>query len=140
MAALSAVNEPAIDAGLLILRWHDGAGGAWKPPHPCREIQRKEDFKMKAEEVNREIDVVTKRLESIVKRLNEEEEQNPDSPQTEHLRGQLLGMKDCLSIFCGTSVKDRVLDEVRKRTQLRIPHIVPLDRDGNRYGFDMDAG
>ena len=86
------------------------------------------------------IESVTSHIEWLVKALHEEEKRNPDSPQAEYLRGQLHSTKSLLALFCGEPVKARVLDEVRKSTKLAIPHIVPLAPDGNRYGFDSDAG
>ncbi len=86
------------------------------------------------------IDCATEQIEWLVKRLHEGEAKDPNSPQAEYARGMLHEAKSMLALFCGERVKDRVLDEVRRRTGLTIPHIVPLDPDGNRYGFDSDAG
>lgn len=86
------------------------------------------------------IDVVTRRLECLVKALHEEEQRDPDSPQAEYWRGALHDAKWLLGVFCGESVRDEVLMKVRQATQLPIPHVVRLDRDGNRYGLDSDAG
>jgi hypothetical protein len=86
------------------------------------------------------IDVVTRRLESVVKILHEEEQRNPDSPQAEYWRGALHDTKWLLGVFCGQQIREEVLVRVRERTQLPMPHVVSLDHDGNRYGFDSDAG
>ena len=86
------------------------------------------------------IDVVTRHLEWLVKNLHDEEQRDPNSPQAEYFRGQLHDTKWLLGVFCGERVRDGVLTRVRQQTQLPMPHIVPLDRDGNRYGFDSDAG
>jgi len=76
----------------------------------------------------------------LVKTLNEEEARDPDSPQAEYIRGELHATKWLLEVFCGRRVKFQLLEEIRNMTGLAIPHIVPLDRDGHRYGFDSDAG
>jgi len=86
------------------------------------------------------IEVVSQHLEWLVKNLHEEEGKNPDSPQAEYLRGELHDTKWLLGVFCGEDVREEVLERVRRRTQLPMPHIVPLASDGNRYGFDSDAG
>ncbi len=86
------------------------------------------------------IGVVTRRLESLVKVLSEEEQRNPDSPQAEYWRGALHDTKWLLGVFCGEQVRDEVLARVRRKTQLPMPHVVRLDHDGKRYGFDADAG
>ena len=86
------------------------------------------------------IDVVSQHLEWLVKNLHEEEQRKPDSPHAEYFRGQLHDTKWLLGLFGGEQVRQEVLARVRRRTQLPMPHIVPLDRDGNRYGFDSDAG
>ena len=84
--------------------------------------------------------VLERHLELLVKELHEESKKNPDTPQAEYLRGELHATKWVAAIFLGERAKDGLLDAVRKKTGLPIPHIVPLASDGNRYGFDMDAG
>ena len=64
----------------------------------------------------------------------------PDSPQLEYRRGQLHATKALLATFFGERTKDQILQMVREKTGLPIPHIVPLGPDGKRYGFDSDAG
>ena len=86
------------------------------------------------------IDVISQHLGWLVKNLHEEEGKNPDSPQAEYLRGQLHDTKWLLGVFCGEHVREEVLARIRHRTRLPMPHIVPLSPDGNRYGFDSDAG
>jgi len=86
------------------------------------------------------IDIVTRRLEWLVSTLHEEEQRNPDSPQAEYWRGALHDTKWLLRVFCGQQVGEEVLARVRQKTRLPMPHVVGLDHDGNRYGFDSDAG
>jgi predicted transcriptional regulator len=86
------------------------------------------------------ITIVTRNLEWQVKTMAELEEQYPNSPQLEYRRGQLHATKALLATFFGERIKDLILEKVRKATGLPIPHIVPLSPDGNRYGFDSDAG
>jgi hypothetical protein len=78
-------------------------------------------------------------IEEIVKMLKAEEAANPDSPQAEYARGGLWGAKWMLAALLGSGAKDDVLCTVRKRVG-PIPHIVGLAADGNRYGWDSDAG
>ncbi len=82
----------------------------------------------------------TRYLEWLVQTMADLELKYPNSPQLEFRRGQLHATKAMLSSFLGERVKDMALDHVRKATGLPIPHIISLDIDGNRYGFDSDAG
>jgi hypothetical protein len=86
------------------------------------------------------ITIVTRNLEWQVKFMAELEGKHPDSPQLEYRRGQLHATKSLLATFFGERTKDRILQSVREKTGLPIPHIIPLDPDGNRYGWDSDAG
>jgi hypothetical protein len=86
------------------------------------------------------ITIVTRNLEWQVKMMADLEARSPDSPQLEYRRGQLHATKYLLTTFFGERTKDLILQTVRERTGLPIPHIVPLDPDGNRYGWDSDAG
>ena len=85
-------------------------------------------------------EVVGNHLEWLVKTLHEEEARNPDSPQAEYWRGELHAVKWMAALFLGEHEKAAILERIRRRTNLPIPHIVPLAPDGNRYGFDSDAG
>jgi hypothetical protein len=79
-------------------------------------------------------------IELIVRTLYSEiERRGEDSVQSEYMRGQLHGAKWMLAELRGARTKDRVCQEVRKRTGRPFPHIVPLAPDGKRYGFDSDA-
>jgi predicted transcriptional regulator len=86
------------------------------------------------------VTIVTRNLEWQVKMMADLEAKYPDSPQLEYRRGQLHAAKALLATFFGERTKDRILQTVREKTGLPIPHIVPLDPDGNRYGWDSDAG
>jgi predicted transcriptional regulator len=86
------------------------------------------------------ITIVTRNLEWQVKMMADLEAKYPDSPQVEYRRGQLHATKALLATFFGERTKDRILQTVREKTGLPIPHIVPLDPHGNRYGWDSDAG
>jgi len=82
----------------------------------------------------------THKVEYLVKTINEEQSKTPDSPFVEYHRGMLSAVKDAIASVYGKHEKDRILDEIRERTELAIPHIVPLYNDGKRYGFDLDEG
>jgi predicted transcriptional regulator len=86
------------------------------------------------------ITIVSRNLEWQVKMMADLEAKYPDSPQLEYRRGQLHAMKHLLVIFFGEQTKDKILQTVREKTGLPIPHILPLGPDGERYGLDMDAG
>ena len=85
-------------------------------------------------------EVWAQKLEYLVKTINEEQSKKADTPFVEYNRGMLSAMKDAIASVYGAHEKDRILDEIRERTNLPIPHIVPLYNDGNRYGFDLDEG
>lgn len=85
-------------------------------------------------------DTVTRNLECQVKMMADLAAKYPDGPRLEYERGHLHATKALLAIFVGKRTKDRTLQTVREKTGLPIPHIVPLDPDGNRYGWDSDAG
>ena len=78
-------------------------------------------------------------IEHILPRLVEEHRRDPDSPQAEFQRGLLSGARWMLESFFGKRAVRWVDQQARSRTNLPIPHVVPLDRDGNRYGFDSEA-
>jgi predicted transcriptional regulator len=86
------------------------------------------------------VTMMTRNLEWQVKIMADLEEKYPDSPQLEYRRGQLHATKALLSTFLGERTKNHILQKVRRKTGLPIPHIIPLDSDGNRYGWDSDAG
>lgn len=80
-------------------------------------------------------------IESIINLLRSDEAERGDHPEVvEFSRGQLHGAKWMLSTLMGDHVTQGVLDEYRTRSGNRIPHVVGLAPDGNRYGFDIDAG
>ena len=92
------------------------------------------------ERADKMVTTTTRYLEWLVKTMEELEAKYPNSPQLEFRRGQLHATKSMLSSFLGERLKDHTLNEVRRNTGLPIPHVISLDPDGNRYGFDSDAG
>ena len=87
------------------------------------------------------IDWAEEQIAGISDRIHEEVEAGgEDSPQTEYQRGRLHAMKHAVSVLLGDQDTSKVLGAVRERTKRPIPFIVPLSRDGKRYGFDVDAG
>jgi hypothetical protein len=79
-------------------------------------------------------------IESIVRSFYDEAQRNrKDSPQSEYLRGMLGGAKSMLGGLRGQGPKEWVLGEVRKRVGKPLPSVIPLARDGNRYGWDAEA-
>lgn len=45
-----------------------------------------------------------------------------------------------VSALLGDRAKDEILSEIRRETGKPIPHIVGIARDGQRYGWDSNAG
>jgi len=86
------------------------------------------------------VTIVARNLEWQVNMMADLEAKYPNSPQLEYRRGQLHATKALLATFFGERTKDDILQTVRENTGRPIPHIVPLDPDGNRYGWDSDAG
>jgi len=78
-------------------------------------------------------------IEQIVPRLVEEHEKNPDSIQAEFWRGVLSGARWMLMSFFDKRAVRWVNQQVREKTKLPMPHVVPMQPDGHRYGFDTEA-
>lgn len=78
-------------------------------------------------------------VEQILPSLVEEDRKNQDSIQAEYLRGAMAGARSVISAFFGNRAMRWVNQRVRARTKLPIPHTIPLQDDGNRYGFDSEA-
>ena len=78
-------------------------------------------------------------IEQILPRLVELDQKSPDSTQAEYSRGLMNGARWMLSSFFGDRAMRWVNREVKERTHLPMPHILPLEEDGNRYGFDSEA-
>ncbi len=79
-------------------------------------------------------------LEMIISSFYDGVEKLGESSMTEWKRGQLHGAKWMLHAILGERAKERALNTVRKKLRKPIPHIIPVAPDGNRYGFDADAG
>ena len=86
------------------------------------------------------IDAVTRRLERLVKTLHEEEQRDRDSSQAKYWRGALHDTTWLLGVFCGESVRDEILMKVGQATQLPIPHVARLEREGNQFAIDTEPG
>lgn len=78
-------------------------------------------------------------IEGLQRRLVELAEKDPDSIQTEYFRGAMGGARSMLAAFFGKRAIRWVNHQVRQRTGLPMPGVVPLSEDGNRYGFDSEA-
>lgn len=78
-------------------------------------------------------------IEHILPRLVELDQKSPDSIQTEYYRGVMNGARWMLGAFFGKRATRWVNQQVRQRTKLPMPHVVPLAEDGKRYGFDSEA-
>ena len=78
-------------------------------------------------------------IKLILPTLVELHQKSPDSTQAEYHRGLMNGARWMLSSFFGDRAMRWVNREVKERTHLPMPHILPLEEDGNRYGFDSEA-
>jgi hypothetical protein len=71
--------------------------------------------------------------------FNEEHRKNPDSMQAEFWRGAMAGARSMLLAFFGKRAVRWVNQKARERTKLPMPHVVPMQDDGHRYGIDSEA-
>jgi hypothetical protein len=78
-------------------------------------------------------------MEQILPILVKEDKKNPNSVQAEFYRGIMSGARWMIGAFFGRRAVRWVNTEVKQRTKLPMPHVVPLAADGNRYGFDSEA-
>ena len=78
-------------------------------------------------------------IEQMLPRLLEEHQKNPDSVQSEYWRGAMGGARSVIMAFFGKRAMRWVNQRVREKTKLPIPHVVPLQSDGYRYGIDTEA-
>jgi hypothetical protein len=78
-------------------------------------------------------------VERILPKFYEEHQRDPDSPQAESSRGEMRGARAIIAAFFGKRAIRWVDQEVKKRTDLPMPHVIPLSGDGNRYGIDSEA-
>ncbi len=78
-------------------------------------------------------------IEQIQRMLVQEDEKDSNSIQTEFNRGLMGGARWILGAFFGKRTIRWVNQQVRKRTNLPMPHTIPLAPDGNRYGIDSEA-
>jgi len=74
----------------------------------------------------------------LLKTFHEEHEKNPTGRETEFCRGEIAGFRNALTNLSGTLGRQfvaHILDRVRQRTGLKIPHSGQLTPDGY-LGFD----
>ena len=78
-------------------------------------------------------------IEQILPALFREHKQNPDSLQAERFRAEMRGARAVISAFFGKRAVGWINRQVRQRTKLPIPSVVPLEQNGYRYGIDSEA-
>lgn len=78
-------------------------------------------------------------IEQILPALVREHERNPDSLQAERFRAEMRGARAAISAFFGKRAIRWINLRVKERTKLPMPHVVPLEQDGYRYGIDSEA-
>jgi hypothetical protein len=79
-------------------------------------------------------------LEIEIRMLHDAEDGNEREGIQEYARGGFHAAKWMASALLGERTKDEILSEIGRATRRPIPHIVGIARDGNRYGWDSDAG
>jgi len=76
----------------------------------------------------------------LLKVFHDEFAKDKTGRETEYWRGQLAGWRHALDSSFGESVAHSILELVRKRTTLTVPHCGPLSKDLTGYlGTDMEA-
>jgi hypothetical protein len=85
------------------------------------------------------VDRITQQLIWLLKTFHQERQKNGSSRDAEFWRGNFVGMKRAMFAIYGEAVKNDVLDQVRRTTNLSIPHRGPLSPTGVPQGFDGDA-
>lgn len=78
-------------------------------------------------------------VESIQKLLCDEVGRNPNSIQAEYVRGSMHGARWMLAAFFGDRAVRWVNHRAREKTGLPMPNVLPMQADGERYGFDSEA-
>jgi hypothetical protein len=80
-------------------------------------------------------------LEQLVSWIQKDDAEHPQgSNWGDYCRGSLHGAKWMLETILGKGAKERALQDVREALSAPIPHCGMRDREGNRFGFDSDAG
>jgi hypothetical protein len=79
-------------------------------------------------------------LKAEIEMLHRSEAAGEREGATEFARGGFRGAKWVVEALLGKHVKNELLREIRSETGKPIPHTVGLAQDGERYGFDSDAG
>jgi hypothetical protein len=69
----------------------------------------------------------------------QKEHDGGESDRSEAYRYRYGGARDMLLAVSGQALKDKVLDEVRRRTGLKIPHAGDRAPGGGYYMTDSDA-
>ncbi len=77
--------------------------------------------------------------EMVLKLFHQEYSQNPASRETEFWRGKVAGYRTTLFAIYGRKITDEILDKLREKTKLPIPHIGSLSPDGDSY-IGLDTG
>lgn len=77
--------------------------------------------------------------EMILKVFHQEYSQNPTSRETEFWRGKIAGYRTTLHAIYGRKITEDILDKLREKANLPIPHIGSLSPDGRSY-LGLDTG
>lgn len=78
-------------------------------------------------------------IEQIQMRLVEEYNKEPDGIQTEYWRGAMGGARSMLINFFSKRAMRWVNGQVKARTHLPMPAVIPIEKDGRRYGIDTES-
>jgi hypothetical protein len=78
-------------------------------------------------------------IEQMLPYLVEADRKDPDGMQAEFWRGAMSGARSMLAAFFSKRAMRWVNQKVREKTKLPMPHVVPMQEDGKRIGFDSEA-
>ena len=77
--------------------------------------------------MNQDFEGVVRLIEDLVRGFyRQKEHDGSESERSDAYRYRYGGARDMLLAVSGQAFKDKVLDEVRRRTGLKIPHAAPL--------------
>ena len=82
---------------------------------------------------------LVKEGEGFLRAFHCEHEKDPNGNRTHYWRGHLSCWRLMLSTLFGQSTADALVEEVKNKTSLTIPHCGPLAKDGTQL-LGKDAG
>lgn len=77
--------------------------------------------------------------ELFLRTFHEEHTRDPLSSQANYWRGRLAGLRTAIEAIGGRQVLSEILQLLRDKTSLGIPHVGPVGHDGTIYSIDPEA-